>query len=229
MIKAFGTIENRPGAAEAASAGSSGIPHESRESSDQPDRSREDKIADIKRYLVRYLELRPDQDIDGVRFEAAADLPGEYGDQYRFLDDSRLAGVEVAVVPDGLWVKGIQPSESHAEKGLILIREGYYDRPERHVRDQAAWLTHELAHVQRSLDRGPDDYRKDSDEPAFDDIGLNGYPNNKVEEHAFTRQLEYLKTRGIGRDAAAALLREQYDPEDFRFLDRILDRVYGAA
>jgi len=188
--------------------------------------ARERKIAELRGYLAGYLELGPDQDAESIRFEQAGGLGGEYGDQYRFLDDERLAGTEIAVVPDKLWVKGKQPSESHAAKGLILIREGYYLDPAKREQDEPAWMAHELAHCQRFIDKR-DNYDEESQQVAFDDIGLDAYPNNQVEERTFGKQFEYLRSKGVGRERVAEMMNEHYGPEDFKFLDRVLDRVYG--
>lgn len=189
---------------------------------------RERRVAELRKYLVDYLEIGPDKDPSGIRFESAGALAGEYADQFDFLADRRLAAVEIAVVPDQLWIKGRQPSESHAARGLILMREGFYWDPAKPVQDEPAWMTHELAHCQQFLDKR-EDYEKDSQRPAFPGIGLDAYPNNKVEEYTFGRQFEYLRSRDVSRGRVAEMLQEQYDRSDFAFFDRILDRVYGRT
>lgn len=193
---------------------------------EQAQEARERKIAEMRAYLVSYLELGQDKDPQSIRFERADGLTRQYGDQYRFLADERLAGVEIAVVPDGFWVKGKQPSESHAARSLILVREGFYLDPASQEQDELAWMTHELAHCQQFMDKG-NDYDKESQQAAFEDIGLDTYPNSRVEEHAFGKQFEYLKIKGVSREGVAKMMREHYGPEDFKFLDKILDRVYG--
>lgn len=181
----------------------------------------------LRTHLTEYLGLKTPEDAERIMFVRGAELPDEYGDQYRFLDDERLADVMVAVVPDEFWVKGAQPSESSAERGLINVRGGYFEGREESERDPSAWMTHELAHCQRYLDK-KEAYAKDSETPAFDDIGTGTYPNNKVEEHAFGTQFTYLKSKGVERAKVAELLKKDYDEKDFEFLDKMLDRVYGA-
>lgn len=200
----------------------------SRSEGERREQERTARIAELREHLTKYLELRPDQSAESLRFERAADLGGEYGEQYRFLGDERLADMEIVVVPDELWVKGSQPSESSASKGMILIREGYYRDPKKEFQDETAWMTHELSHLQQSLDRGLEGYEQAQATAAFADIGVDIYPNNQVEEYTFQRQFEYLKTKGVGRDQAAALLQNEYAPDDFKFLNKILDKVYSG-
>ncbi len=184
------------------------------------------RTAELQRHLSAYLELKSDADAESLRFETAGSLTGEYADQYRFLGDPRLAETTVVVVPDRLWVKGSQPSESSAERDMILIREGYMHDPSRKEQDEVAWMTHELAHIQRGKDVG-EKYAAESEEKAFGDLDIGTYPNNKVEEHAFGRQFAYLRVKGVPRAKVVELLRGEYGPEDFAFLDRLLDRAYG--
>lgn len=183
------------------------------------DRDRAARIAELRTYLAKYLELRPDQSAESLRFERACDLPGDHGEQYRFLGDARLADTEIVIVPDDMWVKGSQPSESHAGRRAILMREGYYHDPKIERQDESAWMTHELAHLQQSLDRGLDEYEKEQSA---------GYPDNQVERHAFSRQFEYLRSKGAGRSHVAALLENDYSGEELVFLSRILDEVYAS-
>lgn len=198
----------------------------SRNEMERREQARAARIAELKEHLARYLELRPDQSADSLRFERAEDLAGEYGEQYRFLGDARLADMEVVIVPDEFWHKGSQPSESAADKGMILIRQGYYRDPKKERQDETAWMTHELSHLQQSLDRGQAGYDQAQATVAFDDIGPDTYPNNQVEEYTFRRQFEYLRSHGVDRDQAAAMLQKEYSPDDFKFLDRILDKAY---
>lgn len=190
--------------------------------------ARDVKLSELRNYLTQYLELQPGQNAETIRFENAAGLEGEYADQSRFLKDERLAGVEIAVVPDGLWAKGASPSESHADRGLILMKEGYFHDPQKKIQDETAWMTHELAHCQQFMDRGPEGYAQASEAVVFNDLGPEKYPNNQVEEQTFTRQFEYLKAAGIDREQVTGMLEEHYGSEQFRFLDRILDRVYSV-
>ncbi|MBU0625741.1 hypothetical protein KKF05_05380 [Patescibacteria group bacterium] len=186
-------------------------------------------IEQLRAHLVEYLELKTPEEAERIKFVRALDLPAELGDQYHFLSDERLANVLVAVIPDELWVKGAQPSESSAERGLINVRAGYFEgEAGNSERDPSAWLTHELAHCQRYLEHR-EDYAQDSDTPAFDDIDVEVYPNNRVEEHAFNTQFAYLKSKGIEREGIVGLLKTHYKDKDFEFFDRILDRVYKGS
>lgn len=195
---------------------------------ERPDADRAEQVRGIRSHLVDYLELKSPEDAERIGFVRAAELPGEFGEQFRFLDDGRLAETLVAVVPDDLWHKGGQPSESMAERGTVLVRGGYFGGEREAEKDPSAWMTHELAHCQRFADlEDEDEYGRESGTPAFSGLGPDTYPNNKVEEHAFGRQFAYLKEKGIERDQVADLLREHYGPEGFLFLDRILDRVFG--
>jgi len=194
----------------------------------EPEVDRQERIRDLKLCLAEYLELKSPEDAERITFVRAADLSEEFGEQFRFLNDERLNEALVAVVPDELWHKGGQPSESSADRGMILFRGGYYDGEEDGARDPSAWMTHELAHCQRSIDVGDDGYNQESEMQVFDDLGPDTYPNNRVEEQAFGRQFAYLKAKKVGREKITELLGEHYGPDDFRFLDRILDRVYGS-
>ena len=54
------------------------------------------------------------------------------------------------------------------------------------------------------------------------------YPNNKVEQHAFQKQFQSAKNRGITRGEILKLLKEHYQDEyDFLFFNRVLDNVYS--
>ncbi len=188
--------------------------------------ARAERVAELRRHLAAYLELKSDADAESLRFETAGGLTGDYAEQFKFMNDPRLAETMIAVVPDRLWVKGSQPSESSAERDLILVREGYLKDPAKEHQDEVAWMTHELGHIQRGKDAG-ERYAAESEEKAFDDIETGTYPNNKVEEHAFGRQFAYLRSKGVPRERVAELLKDEYGPEDFRFLDKLLDRTYG--
>jgi len=188
--------------------------------------ARAERIAALKEHLTGYLELKSAEDAESLRFETADRLTGDYADQFRALNDPRLNDAMIVTVPDRLWVKGAQPSESAADKNLILVREGYLNDPGKEKQDEVAWMTHELGHLQRGKDVG-DRYAAESEEKAFVDLEVGTYPNNKVEEHAFGRQFEYLKSKGVPRARVAEMLKDEYGPEDFKFLDRLLDKVYG--
>lgn len=181
----------------------------------------------LRAHLVEYLKLKTPEEAERIKFVRGLDLPAEFGDQYRFLADERLANILVAVIPDELWVEGKedQPTESSAERGLINVRAGYFEGKEGEgERDPSAWLTHELAHCQRYLDRR-EDYAQASETTAFDDIDVDIYPNNRVEEHAFTQQFAYLKSKGVEREKITELLKAHYSDQDFKFFNKLLDRI----
>jgi len=186
------------------------------------------RIHDLKSHLIEYLSLKSPEDAEKITFVRAADLSGDFGEQFRFFNDERLNETFVAVVPDELWHKGGQPSESSADRGMILFRGGYYDGEGDGIPDPSAWMTHELAHCQRSIDVGDNEYNQESETQFFDDLGPDTYPNNQVEEQAFGRQFAYLKDKKVEREEVTELLEEHYGPDDFKFLNRILDRVYGS-
>lgn len=150
---------------------------------------------DFQKFLKDYLELE-DKDVERIELLEAKNLPEHYKIQYEALGDKRLENVTIAIIPDDLWVKGSQPSESHAEKQLILFREDYFENS-----DEAAWTTHELAHCKKFLDSDSQEvYQRDMKTFAFEDIESEyAYPNNKAEEYTFTEQFKYLKEQGKTR------------------------------
>ena len=155
--------------------------------------------------------IKDPNDIKKVKFMSGSDLVGEHKKQYEFLNDPRLDDVTIAVVPKELWIKGSQPSESHAEKGLILVNEDYFNGE-----DEIAWLVHELAHCAAFIDY-PDDYER---------MSAGSYPDNQVEAFTFKKQFEYLKQIGVKREDVVAMLKKDYKTEeDFQFFNRILDEV----
>ncbi len=166
------------------------------------------KIMELKKYLVEYLGLKSPEQANEIKFVGVEKLLGSHKEQYDFLADKRLADVMVVVVPDSLWVKGSQPSESDAEKGLILFKESAYNG-----NDAVAWTTHELGHCQRLKDTDVAKYQTDS---------AKGYPDNEVERHAFRKQFEYLKSKGVIKEQILKMLREWYDAEELKFLDGLL-------
>ncbi len=161
-----------------------------------------------------------------IRLLKAVDLPESYKKQYAFLGDNRLDEVTIAVVPDDQWVKGDQPSESSADKLLILVKQSYFEASE--TPDQIAWLCHELAHCQELLDSASaEEYQANMQTFAFEDLKTeNPYPNNPVEKATFTKQFQFLKTHGMSREKVAALLSKNYHEDDFPFFNRLLDSVY---
>lgn len=185
----------------------------------------EDQIA-IKKHLQEYLSLK-EGDVERVTLLKAKNLPEQYQAQREVLHDERLDGVTIAVIPDDLWVKGSQPSESSAENQLILIRQSYFEAQENP--DEIAWLCHELAHCQNFLDsESPEEYQGNMQRFAFEGLKTeHSYPNNSVEQYTFTKQFQYLKEQGKSRKDVLAMISEHYEEEDFPFFNRLLDSVYG--
>jgi hypothetical protein len=180
--------------------------------------SREKPSKDILEYLVEYLELE-EGDKRSVEIIKAIDLPKDCKEQLSFFNDESLGSINIAFIPEKLWIKGAQPSESHADKNLVLFKEGYLEEG-----DDIAWLSHEIAHCQRFLDGK--NYQKESETPAFKDISFeNSYPNNKVEKYAFTKQFEFLKSKGKSRKDILEMVLEHYKEEDLPFFEKILDEI----
>mgnify|MGYP000858049586 FL=1 len=179
-----------------------------------------------KQYLQEYLELK-EGDVERVSLLKVKNLPEQYKSQREALHDERLGEVTIAVVPDDLWVKRSQPSESCAENQLILIKQSYFEVQENP--DEIAWLCHELAHYQNFLDsKSPEEYQDNMQKFAFDDLKTEyTYPNNPVEQYTFTKQFQYLKEQGKSREDVLAMLGKYYHEEDFLFFNRLLDSVYG--
>lgn len=180
----------------------------------------------IKQHLQEYLGLKEGA-IERIGLLKAKNLPKNYQSQYEALHDERLDGISIAVVPDDLWVKGSQPSESSAENQLILIKQSYFKSQKNP--DEIAWLCHELAHCQNFLDsESPEAYQGNMQKFAFEDLKTGyTYPNNPVEQFTFTKQFQYLKEQGRSREEVLAMLGKYYHEEDFPFFNRVLDSVYG--
>ncbi|MBU0569715.1 hypothetical protein KKB40_02960 [Patescibacteria group bacterium] len=179
-----------------------------------------------KQHLQEYLGLK-ESAVERVSLLKAKNLPEQYQAQREALHDERLDGITIAVVPDDLWVKGSQPSESSAENQLILIKQSYFEAQENP--DEIAWLCHELAHCQNFLDsESPEEYQGNMQRFAFEDLKTEyTYPNNPVEQYTFTKQFQYLKAQGKSREDVLAMISEHYEEEDFPFFNRLLDGVYG--
>jgi len=203
---------------------------ESREKAHHPDeeiignvRSSIEDIS-LKEHLAKYLELKKSDDINRIRLVSMSEVIAEhpqYKKQFEFLNDERLSSIKIGIVPKNLWVKGKQPSESHAERNLILFREDYFNDS-----DGIAWMTHELAHCLRFLD-SKDTYASDSQTFAYDDIrSEHPYPNNKVEVFTFRKQFEYLKNLGKTKDGILDMLKEDYSDKDFPFFEKVLNQVF---
>ncbi|MFA5000384.1 MAG: hypothetical protein WC545_03425 [Patescibacteria group bacterium] len=179
----------------------------------------------LENYLQDYLDLKKGE-TEKIKLQAAENLAEDYRNQYEFLKDERLKDIKIAVIPDNLWIKGEQPSESHAEKSLILFKQSYYENQDKP--DEIAWLTHELAHCQNFMAVGSEAiYEKNQQIFAFEDLGGEySYPNNLVEQSAFTEQFKYLKQSGKNKEEIKELLKKYYHQEDFAFFERLLDKVF---
>lgn len=172
----------------------------------------------LSQYLQRYFQT---DEVVRILLIKTSDLEGTYRAQLEFLSDARLENITVGVVPDDLWKKGTQPSESDAERQLILVKQSYFEAPEN--TDEIAWICHELAHCQYFFECGSaEKYAQDMQSAAFPEIGLVPYPNNLVERHAFAQQFEYLKRQGKTKDDILKLLQTYYDRKDFDFFNRLL-------
>lgn len=179
-----------------------------------------------KQYLQEYLGLK-EGDVERMSLLKAKNLPEHYQAQREALHDERLDGITIAVIPDDLWIKGSQPSESSAENQLILIKQSYFEAKENP--DEIAWLCHELAHCQNFLDsETPEEYQGNMQKFAFEDLKTEyTYPNNPVEQRTFTKQFQFLKDHSKSRDDVLAMIAKYYDEEDFPFFNRLLDSIYG--
>lgn len=180
---------------------------------------------DIQQYLGEYLILEGEA-LEKVGLLRAKDLPKQYQSQLDSLHDERLDSVTFAVVPDDIWKKGKQPSESDAERQLVLIRQSYFEAQEKP--DDIAWISHELAHCQNLLDSESGAvYQANMQKFAFEDLKTAyPYPNNPVEQFAFTKQFQYLKGQGRTREEIMTMLGQYYGEEDTPFFNRVLDGVY---
>lgn len=179
---------------------------------------------DMQQYLKNCLELK-DESVERIELIKAKNLPKDYHKQFEALSDKRLDNINIAVVPDDLWIKGKQPSESDAENGMILIKQSYFKEKEKP--DEIAWMVHELAHCQAFLDSAtPEDYQKNMEKFAFADLETEySYPNNLVEQIAFTKQFQFLKEEGKNREDIIEMISGYYQEEDLPFFNRILDKI----
>ena len=182
----------------------------------------------IKKYLQDHLDLEEGV-IARIEFKNPENLPDNYKQQYQFFDDERLKNIVVAIIPDDLWSKGNQPSESSAENNLILMKKSYFEgQGNSQNPDEIAWMNHEFAHCQNFLDsESIDDYEGKMQTFAFDDLESEyTYPNNLVEKCTFGKQFEYLKQQGKNREDILKMINSYYPEEDLPFFDRLLDDIY---
>ncbi|MBU0458181.1 hypothetical protein KJ652_05620 [Patescibacteria group bacterium] len=184
--------------------------------------------ADIKQYFIKDPRIEHD-DVERINILKVKDLPEHYQTRLKALNDERLNEIFIAIIPDDIWgkIKGSQPSQSHAEIGLISFRQSYFEA--QNNPDEIAWLLHELAHCQNFLDsESPEMYQANQKRPAFKDLESEyPYPNNQVEQATFTKQFQYLKERGKSREDVLAMISKYYDEVDFPFFNRLLDNVFG--
>ena len=189
-----------------------------------PEIQKEKEKFEIKSYLTKYLELQ-ENEINKIDFIEAKNLQDQYKNQLYFMHDTRLENIKIAIVPDSLWIKGISSSESHAEKNLILFKQGSFEKDQNDP-NNIAWMVHELAHCQDYLD-DKDNYEIKMQKPAFENLKSEyTYPNNQVEKFTFTKQFKYLKNKGMDREYIFQTLKKHYQPEDLPFFNRLLDRIY---
>ncbi len=89
---------------------------------------------EINEYLSQHLGLE-ETDAERITLMRAANLPKQYQSQLEFFHDERLDEVTVAVVPDDLWHKGSQPSETDGkiDPGMGLIGIQFYPRAMRRL------------------------------------------------------------------------------------------------
>lgn len=178
-------------------------------------------------YLKDYLNLKQ-EDIKRVEVFKTKDLPGNYQKQLKFFNDKRLDNINIAIIPDDLWLKGSQPTESDALNNIILMKESYFrkvDKP-----DEIAWLTHELSHCQVFLElKSEKQYQDNMQKFAFLDLNTKySYPNNLVEKETFTKQFQFLKDNGKNREEILKAISFYYNNEDLAFFNKILDSIYNS-
>src|SRR4030042_5721126 len=137
---------------------------------DKAEQAKEEKDEDpnlkLKKYLQQFLKLN-DAELASINILEMKKLPDSYFRQFALLADARLESVRVAVIPDKLWQKGVQPTESSARNSLISINEKYFSNKENP--DEFGWFTHELCHCQKYFD-APDKYDQQREESALPEI-----------------------------------------------------------
>ena len=183
---------------------------------------------DYHKYLKDALELNENEVETKVpKIKKALfvdDSPKDYRRQFAYINDERLGQIRLGIVLDDLWKKGKHPSESHAEKHLILFREDYYKQKENP--DVCAWLIHELAHCKKLIDSSEEEYEKNIRQRAYDDL-VSEYScsNNVVENYAFGEQFKYLKSRGKTKEEILSSLSRYYNKEDFKFFNKVFETI----
>lgn len=178
----------------------------------------------LQQYLQKHLGLKI-KDAKKIKLLKAKNLPAPYQAQLAAFDDKRLENITIAVVPDNLWIKGNLPSESSAEKLLILIKKNYFEAKKNP--DEIAWVLHELAHCQNFLiSESAKIYQKNMRTFAFEELKTKHlYPNNLVEKFAFSKQFHYLKKKGESKKNILTLLKQYYSKKDFPFFDKLLGNI----
>ncbi|MEK7653498.1 MAG: GNAT family N-acetyltransferase [Patescibacteria group bacterium] len=125
------------------------------------ERSPENSI-NLQEYLAGYFQQQGIEEVPEFKILKPNELPDNYKKQFEAFDDKRLDGLRIAIVPK-LW----KPSESHADRRLIIINQEYFEDEKN--RDRVQWFSHEIGHCQKFLD-SPETYFKDMETPAFEDI-----------------------------------------------------------
>ncbi len=162
----------------------------------------------IDSFLQGYLDLKNQAEINEIKILQISSLRGEFQEQIKFLADESLQDVMIVVVPDELWIKGIQPSESIAERNLVLFKESYFDGL-----DSLAWLIHELGHVQSFRQLKHEGYKK---------VIRSNYPDNEVERRAFSQQFAYLRKKGLSEEEILSYLSRDYNEQELKFLKSLI-------
>jgi hypothetical protein len=172
---------------------------------------------DLSTYIQKYLGA---ENQEGIKVISLEELPESWQDQMEDVPEA-LENTKVGIIPEDKWIKGDQPTESHAEKGLILVRDNYL-----RTEDAIAWLTHELSHLETYAMK-PEKYEDKQTEQAFPELETETtYPNNPVEAEAFAKQFAFLQEQGLSRPDIEELVKAYYqDEEDWPFFEKLLDEM----
>ena len=183
---------------------------------DQIQENKPEELNVILLHLLDYFGLK-ENDLEKIIIITANESPADYQAQLKFLNDSRLNNVKIAIVPDNLWVKGSQPTESTAEMSLITVKQSYFESQQN--TDEVAWILHELAHCQKLFNyNGTDEYIQQTQK---------GYPDNPIERYAFGKQFQFLKEQGKSKDEILNLIKKYYPDQDIPFLDEVLASTFN--